>query len=497
MTRPLHTLLLATVTSMPGGCYIGAQHAGGEGGVVSGDGGDEGAPQDCEATQLDALQVLQDHCVACHVPEAGNAFDYLTDLERLVAEGMLVPGDAAGSPLLVAATDQHAPSPDVDELAAVAAWIDGCLQTAPCVTDHVIGVDGMLELMRADLQAGVSSSARQFTRYFTLTHLYDAGLCGDALDAEREGLAKVLNSLSWSPQLVVPEPIDPDGTIFRVDLRDYDWEDGVWARLVAADPYAIAYTREEATDVVAFTGTPVPSMRADWFVAAATAPPLYYDLLGLPATRAGLEAELGVDIDADVAADEVERAGFLESEVSQHNRVIERHELPGGPGRSLWTSYEFDADAAASDVFAHPLDFVSAAQMHMFTLPNGLHGYMLTDASGQRIDALSDEIAIDLAEPDHDLVVGRSCMRCHGGGVIPRADELLEHVGGSLEFDDATRERIERLHPLAEDFRATQQLDADRYAAALAQLGVSAAELGRSTPCSPVCATTSTSSSPP
>ncbi|MBC8071936.1 MAG: hypothetical protein IAG13_26650, partial [Deltaproteobacteria bacterium] len=134
MTRPLHTLLIATVTAMPGGCYIGAQHAGGEGGVVSGDGGDEAAPQDCEATQLDALQVLQDHCVACHVPDAGNAFDYLTDLERLVAEGLLVPGDATGSPLLVAATDQHAPSPDVDELAAVAAWIDGCLQTAPCVT---------------------------------------------------------------------------------------------------------------------------------------------------------------------------------------------------------------------------------------------------------------------------------------------------------------------------------------------------------------------------
>ncbi len=443
-----------------------------------GESGADAPPEDCTDVELDALGVLQARCVQCHVPGAdpGTSFDYLTDIPRMIAEGLLVPGEAEHSPLLLGAFDQHADTPTSDELASITRWIDECLQAAPCVTDHVIGTDGMLELMRADLMdtESVSSSARPFIRYFTLAHLYDTGMCGEQLESHRAGLAKALASLSWAPQLVAPVPVDPDETVFRIDLRDYDWDAALWQRLVAADPYAIAFTREEAADLVAFTESPVPSLRADWFVAAATAAPLYYELLGLPSTRAELEAHLGIDIDADVAADEVARAAFLESELSQHNRVVERHVLPGGPGRSLWVAYDFDDDAGSSDVFSHPLDFVAAAQLHMFTLPNGLFGYMITDAAGQRVDTLSDEIAIDLAEPDHAVVAGRSCMRCHGGGVIPTGDELLAHVTTSLEFDDATRERVERLHPGAEQLATLQQQDADGYVSALAQLGVAA-----------------------
>lgn len=470
MARALAVILFA----LSSGCLGAADpRAAGPGGGIDSVGDDaDPVAQSCDEIELDALTVLQDHCVQCHVPGADNAFDWLTDIERMIAEGMLVPGDADGSPLFDAAMDQHAPPPDAAELVAVARWIDVCLQAQPCVADHVIGTDGMLALVQQDLVGEVSSSARPFVRYVSLVHRYDAGWCGEQLDAERQGLAKVLNSLSWAPQLVVPIAIDPDATIFRIDLRDYDWDAATWQALVQADPYAIAYTREEAADVVAFTQSDVPVMRADWLVAAATAPPLYYEILGLPSTRAELEARLGIDIDGDVAADEVVRAGFLESGVSQHNRVIERHVLPGGPGRNLWTSYDFDGDAGSSDIFAHPLDFVPAAQLHMFTLPNGLHAYMITDASGQRVERLSDEIAIDLGEPDQAVVAGRSCMRCHGGGVIPHGDELRAQVSASLAFDDATRETIERLHPDATQLADVQQRDGDAYAAALAQIGV-------------------------
>ncbi|HWB75253.1 MAG TPA: hypothetical protein VG755_09860, partial [Nannocystaceae bacterium] len=464
-------------SALLGGCLGAADPrdvgAGAEGGIDS-VGSDDGDPvaQTCTEIELDALTVLQDHCVACHVPGGGAAFDWLTDIDRMIAEGMLRPGDAGASPLFDAAMDQHAPAPDAAELVEVARWIDECLQAQPCVADHTIGTDGMLALVQQDLVGEVSTSARPFARYFTLAHRYDAGDCGEQLDAERQGLAKVLSSLSWAPQAVAPVAIDADATIFRIDLRDYDWDAQTWQTLVQADPYAIAYTREEATDIVAFTQCDVPVMRADWLVAAATVAPLYYEILGLPSTRAELEALLGVDIDGDIAADEVVRAGFLESGVSRHNRVIERHALPGGPDRSLWTSYDFAAAAGSSDVFAHPLDFVPAAQLHMFTLPNGMHAYMISDAAGQRVDRLSDEIAIDLAEPDQAIVAGRSCMRCHGGGVIPKGDELLAHVSTSLAFDDATREKIERLHPAAAQLLEVQQRDADAYASALAQIGV-------------------------
>jgi hypothetical protein len=347
---------------------------------------------------------------------------------------------------------------------------------APCVPDHAIGAAGLLELVRADVgdPSRVDIEARRFVRYFSLAHLYDAGTCGAALDAHRQALAKALNALSWAPEIVAPVAIDPDATVMRVDLRDYDWSAATWATIVAADPYAIESTADEAVDVQAFTESPVPIVRADWFVAGATAPPLYHDLLGLPATRFLLEAELDVDVLGDVANDRVVRAGFVDSDMAHNNRMIQRHELAGGGGRAYWLSYDFTAATGTANLFAHPLDFEPDVRLHMFTLPNGMMAFLVTDAVGDRIDRVPDDVAIDPAEPDGDVVNGRSCLRCHDTGVVPHADALRAHVVASFEFDDATKQKVERLHPEADELVAVQAGDMAGYAAALALAGVAA-----------------------
>src|SRR3712207_7214494 len=38
---------------------------------------------------------------------------------------------------------------------------------------------------------------RRFTHYFTLTHLLNAGLSADELQTYRNGISKLVNSLSW------------------------------------------------------------------------------------------------------------------------------------------------------------------------------------------------------------------------------------------------------------------------------------------------------------
>ena len=76
---------------------------------------------------------------------------------------------------------------------------------------------------------------RTFARYFTITHLYNAGETPEALHAYQRALSKLVNSLSWGREVIKPQPIDPEETVFYIDLRDYEWEIGTnrWTQIEA------------------------------------------------------------------------------------------------------------------------------------------------------------------------------------------------------------------------------------------------------------------------
>jgi hypothetical protein len=453
--------------------------------VGEGDDGDDDdtgtSAEDCDALEDAALELLDTRCAGCHTgANAAAPFDDLYDLDRLITEGKLLPGDAEHSRLVVAMEAGTMPPPSAgpplqgDEIAAVRGWIDACLHVPDCSPDHAIRTDGALEIMRADISdpSRVDLEDRRFVRYLSLVHLYDAGTCGHALDPHRRALTKAINSLSRGSSIVAPVPIDADDTIFRIDVRDYGWNAGTWAAIVAADPYAIDYTRDDAVDLQTFTECAVPMVRGDWFAAMATAPPLYHELLDLPDTRFLLEAELEVDVLGDVVEERAARAGLFDSGMATNHRLVQRHDVPGASGRAYWVSYDFAAATGAGNLAAHPLDFAADTRLHMFGLDNGLLGFLVTDAEGARLDWLPDTIAQDPAEPSGDVVNGRSCLRCHDRGVVPAIDELRVYVVDGLEFDDATKEKIERLHPEAEEWLELQAADSAGYVDALARAGV-------------------------
>ena len=65
----------------------------------------------------------------------------------------------------------------------------------------------------------------------------------------------------------------------------------------------------------------------DWFIATASLPPLYHDILDLPETDRELEERLEVNVVENIRnapGKRVWRAGFNDSGVSNHNRVVER-----------------------------------------------------------------------------------------------------------------------------------------------------------------------------
>ena len=229
-----------------------------------------------------------------------------------------------------------------------------------------------------------------------LTHLYNAGESNEALRASQRALSKLVNSLSWGREVIRPKAIDPKQTIFTIDLRDYEWEIGTnrWTQIERAYPYSDAFNAPTETNLQKkleylrqTLNCDVPFVHVDWFIATASLPPLYHDILGLPRTDRELEARLEVNVVENLrnaAGHRVWRAGLNNSRVSKNNRVVERHASRYG---AYWKSYDFAGSVGSQNIFTHPLSFEHDGGEIIFNLPNGLQAYYLADAEGKRLEA--------------------------------------------------------------------------------------------------------------
>jgi hypothetical protein len=128
-------------------------------------------------------------------------------------------------------------------------------------------------------------------RYLSLVHRHNEPSCSDAqLEAERAAVRDVLGVLSSGKTEVVL--IDPHQVLFRIDLADLGWDAAIeWHKVAAQYRYGLRPTGEpQATlhqQIEEQTQDPIPCVRADWFVAALTRPPLAGDnrLLRKPASE--------------------------------------------------------------------------------------------------------------------------------------------------------------------------------------------------------------------
>src|SRR5262249_6949163 len=250
----------------------------------------------------------------------------------------------------------------------------------------------------------------------------------------------------------------------------------LWEKLVAAYPYRTVDVAQMRL-FSAMTGSEFPALRADWFVANASRPPLYHDLLQLPTTDRALERLLQVDVPANQQEDGIIRAGFNDSGVSKNNRLIERHDAAYGV---LWRSYDFSANTGRQNLFEHPLgpnagatSFQAAGGEMIFNLPNGLQAFMLVDAKGKRIDKGPIEIVADPRRPDQRVETGISCMSCHARGLLPKVDQVRDHVEKNAPvFGKEVVQTILATHPRKARFQSQIDEDNGRYLKALEKIGL-------------------------
>jgi WD40 repeat protein len=448
-----------------------------------------------DGVAAEARAVLKSHCHRCHGQDGSveGGLNYVLDRDKLVARHKVVPGDPEQSPLWrrVAAGKMpppgEQPRPGEADLAVLRRWIAGGAPAGQPSADRPTRTESALtELILADL-GKQEKAARRFLRYFSLAPLANAGAGPDELRTGRNALSKLLNSLSWHPRITFPAAADPAGVLLRIDLRDYQWDANLWNRLLADYPYGVVQDTAAARAVLVEMATKVPCVRADWFIASASRAPLYYDLLQLPANLAELERQLRVDVAADLRQERAVRAGFNGSGVSRNNRVLQRHDALTG---AYWRTYDFEAvpqnladrDLLLPDrrnLFANPLGpgFGEASFRHaggeaIFSLPNGLHGYILVNAQDQRVDKGPTAIVSDPKRPDRAVEAGLSCMNCHARGILPKDDQVRDHLAKNPRaFSRADADKVRALYAPAARTRSLMEQDAERFRKAVERTG--------------------------
>ena len=341
----------------------------------------------------------------------------------------------------------------------------------------------------AEDAAKATDADRPNLRYFTFTHMYNSGEAEKDLRVYRMALAKLLNSLSTESDPYTPVAVDPNGTIFRVDISRLGWSHTTWDTIVAADPYVIFYRNAQFRSLQTDLRTIVPFVRADWFAFSASRPPLYYAILDLPQTKGELQRKLGMDAVRDMDSRKVERAGFQRSGVSDNNRMIERHSIGTG---AYWESYDFGSNGDRKSIFQFPLGppgafgrlgervgFTHDGGEIIFNLPNGFHAYYLTDGKGGRLDTGPTKIVRDPAQRDLAVTNAISCMGCHDKGMKTNdfrpgqpLDQVRDLVLKSGSFNADVKEIVGQIFPDGDAFNKRLESDAKRYATALGSAGI-------------------------
>ena len=437
---------------------------------------------------LDTYAIFQQSCLICHGPDGAYKETLLIEHNALITEnGSVVPGNPEASRLYKRLLGEGGqlmplggpPLPD-SQIETVKNWIlAGAPDWATVTTTDgdFIAPAEILNTIETHLMS-LAPFDRAFARYFTMTHLYNAGESAQILREYRKGLYKLINSLSWGSTVTNPQPIDPQGTIFYIDLRHYEWDrnDG-WTTIEVEYPYHIPFDAPEQTalktQLTRLQGEmkcDIPAIHVDWFVAQASLPPLYHELLSLPLTDRELETRLEVDVIQNLLTApgvRVWRAGTNNSGVSNNNRVIERHQSRYG---AYWKSYDFAGSVGAQNIFTHPLSFTHDGGEVIFNLPNGLQAYYVTNASGFRLDEAPINIVSNPAASDPTVRNGLSCFGCHTEGMKTFEDEVRSVIESNATpaYD---KEQALRLYVEQSEMDALIQEDMDKYKEALEATG--------------------------
>lgn len=455
------------------------------------------------------------YCRNCHAPGQSDASIYSAgDLASIAQDKkFVVPGDAQKSRMFLSIKNGSMPKgskPKADEVKQLEQWINA-LNAQPSTTVAEKPVDRgrrLIAYKEFDEAAfkdifTVPDRDRKYQRYFSFRTQYNSLFwCEDDATYMKRmailtgGFKKLLNSLSNQRELVFPKEVEgTQGLLVRVDLRDLGWSTEDHDHLAKNYFYGVDPESAKASSLKALaheTATGLPIMRIDWFMAFAALPENYNHLMKLPVNIRELEDDFKISVARNIEERRVKRAAFNKgsSGVSDHNRMIERHDIATG---YYWKSYDFAGDAGKQvlEKYPHgpqelePLDGHFEAFHHdggemIFSLPNGLQGYYLSKANGEQINEGPTSIVSHRKRPNGakfgvTIINARSCFDCHANGVIANTDQMRSSIENSNNFDSDQKEILLSMYIQQKALDETFQADRDKFVGALSKLGVTEA----------------------
>jgi mono/diheme cytochrome c family protein len=442
-----------------------------------------------------AENILASNCGQCHGPalttdQAKAGMNYINDIDQLVKTGKIIPLNSAGSRIVQRMIRGEMPPvssglPRVTEAdyTVVAEYIDNptfwpnvVSSARSCTEDgQLVDFDELYRLVNDDLRRADNNDA-QFFRYISLTNRFTAGVCADALEKDRQALTKMMNMLSQRASIEQPVPVNKEETLYRIDLRDFNWDEPIevdgqgfndtWEAIAENNPYAVRFEGDDADDAIDDSQTDFPVMFADQMLAVATIGNVYYGIIGVD-SRGSLDdfiqGDLGIDLQDDIDNGDAVRAGTTRSRISRQDRVVERHdiELRGGV---LWQAFDFAANGANDNIFEDPFGFQPGGTEAIFTLPNGMLGFIIADQNGNIVE--DSDILLDTNQNNFRAITSVSCANCHATGFIPVVDEVADFTLANARQLRLSRDEVEELEEIyvsPEEFAKTVQADSSAF----------------------------------
>ena len=155
----------------------------------------------------DAFAIFEQSCLICHGPQGAYKETLLIERNALVENGTVVPGNPHTSELynrliiteVAKRMPLNLPPLSTQAVNTIRNWIlagapDWVATTTP--SGNFISHSEILSNIETHLMS-LSPFDRAFARYFTMTHLYNAGESAGILQEYRKALFKLVNSLSW------------------------------------------------------------------------------------------------------------------------------------------------------------------------------------------------------------------------------------------------------------------------------------------------------------
>jgi hypothetical protein len=173
--------------------------------------------------------------------------------------------------------------------------------------------------------------------------------------------------------------------------------------------------------------------------------------------------ELEIDVNQNLIDEEQVRAGTTRSRISRQDRVIQRDEIGNRQG-VLWQAFDFEDVDGNDSIFENVFDFAEGGTEAIFTLENGLFGFIIADADGNIVE--DSDILLDTNQNNFRAVTSISCANCHAQGFIPVVDEVREIALANARTIGLNADEVEQLrnvYPTAAEFARIVEGDTQQF----------------------------------